>query len=144
MHSDVTADWKLGDGNMDSRDRDGGPIEIQQFEDLQRRRATQQRRFFSRRPKKISNVIAQVVQQKGYAQVNAASERDKIWQAVVGEVATGTRVGNQRRGTLDIHVANSLLMQELTFRKEELITKLQSALPEAGIQQLRFRVGQVN
>jgi predicted nucleic acid-binding Zn ribbon protein len=93
---------------------------------------------------KFSNLIAQVVQQKGYAQVNAASERDKIWQAVVGEVATGTRVGNQRRGTLDIHVANSLLMQELTFRKEELITKLQSALPEAGIQQLRFRVGQVN
>ena len=122
----------------------GGPYDGRQFEDLERRRAMQQRRFFARRPKRIDNVIAQVVQQRGYCQIRAADERDQAWQAAAGEVASLTRVGSQRRGTLEVHVANSLLMQELTFRKEELISKLQTALPDAEIQQLRFRIGQIN
>ena len=114
-----------------------------QFEDLERRRTQQQRRFFARRPKQIGNVIAQVVQKRGYAQVRTANERDEAWQTAVGEVASATRVGSLRRGTLQIEVANSLLMQELTFRKEELLKKLNAALPDAKIKQLKFRVGQV-
>jgi len=116
----------------------------EQFSDLERRRATQQRRFFAGRPKRIDNVIAQVVQRRGYAQVRAASVREEAWQTVVGEVASATQVGSLRRGTLEIQVANSLLMQELTFRKEELLTKLNAVLPDTEIKQLRFRVGQVN
>lgn len=114
----------------------------EQFADFERRRAAQQRRFYARRPKRIDNVLAQVVQKRGYAQVRAAGERDEVWQAIAGEVASTTRVGALRRGTLEILVPNSLLMQELTFRKEELLTKLQKALPEAGIKQLKFRFGQ--
>lgn len=116
----------------------------EQFEDLERRRAAQQRRFYARRPKRIDNVLAQVVQKRGYAQVRAAGERDEAWAAAAGEVASATRVGVLRRGTLEILVGNSLMMQELTFRKEELISKLQTALPDEGIKQLRFRVGQIN
>ncbi len=97
-----------------------------QFEDLERRRTQQQRRFFARRPKQIGNLLAQVVQRRGYAQVRTANERDEAWQTAVGEVASATRVGSLRRGTLQIEVANSLLMQELTFRKEELLRKLQT------------------
>lgn len=116
----------------------------EQFQDLERRRASQQRRFFARRPKRIDNVLAQVVQRRGYAQVRAAGERDEAWQSAVGQFASATKVGALRRGTLEIRVENSLLMQELTFRKEELLGKLQTAMPDAGIKQLRFRVGQVN
>lgn len=116
----------------------------EQFGDLERRRASQQRRFYARRPKRIDNVLAQVVQKRGYAQVRAAGERDEAWAVAVGEVAPATRVGAIKRGTLEIQVSNSLMMQELTFRKEELISKLQAALPDAGIKQLRFRVGQIS
>ncbi len=115
----------------------------QQFEDLDRRRGAQQRRFFARQPKRIDNVLAQIVQRRGYAQVRAAGERDEAWEQAVGDVASATRVGALKRGTLEVVVAHSLLMQELTFRKEELLSKLQTALPDAGIKQLRFRVGQV-
>jgi len=115
----------------------------EQFEDFERRRTTQQRRFFARKPKRIDNVLAQVMQRKGYAQIKAGSERDEAWIQAAGEVASATRVGALRRGVLQIEVANSLQMQELTFRKEELIAKLQTALPDAGIKQLKFRVGQV-
>lgn len=116
----------------------------EQFEDLERQRATQQRRYFARKPKRISNVLAQVMQRKGYAQIKTGSERDEAWAEAAGELASTTRVGALRRGVLQIEVANSLLMQELTFRKEELIKKLQTALPDAGIKQIKFRIGRVN
>lgn len=114
------------------------------FDDLERRRQSQQRRFYARSPKRIDNVLAQLVQRRGYAQVRQAGERDQAWNEAVGEVASATRVGALKRGTLEIQVANSLLMQELTFRKEQLLNQLQSALPDDGIKQLRFRVGTVN
>jgi len=78
----------------------------EQFDELDRRRGVEQRRYFARRPKRIDNVIAQVVQQRGYAQVRAAGERDEAWEQAAGEVASETRVGALRRGTLEIHVAN--------------------------------------
>jgi predicted nucleic acid-binding Zn ribbon protein len=116
-----------------------------QFDDFQQRRDREERRYFARRPKQIKNILAQVVQQRGYAQVRVAGERDAAWAQAAGEVtAAATRVGTLRRGTLEILVTNSLLMQELTFRKEALINQLQAALPDAGIKQIKFRVGQVH
>ena len=46
--------------------------------ELDRRRATQQRRFYARRPKRIGNVVAQLVQRKGYAQIRAAVIEKKL------------------------------------------------------------------
>ncbi len=116
--------------------------EFEELEDLERRRASHQRWFNARRPKQIGNVIAQLVQRKGYAQVRAAGERDEAWQEAAGsQLAPSTRVAGIRRGVFEVLVANSLMMQELTFRKEELLASLQDRLPEAGIQQLRFRLG---
>lgn len=113
--------------------------------DLERRRSSHRRWFNSKRPKTIGNVIAQVVQRRGYAQVRAAGERDDAWLAAVGaELAKSTRLGAVRRGVVEIFVANSLLMQELTFRKEELVACLQEAMPETDVRQIKFRVGQVS
>ena len=117
----------------------------EELSDLERRRQSHRKWFYAKRPKPIGNVIAQVVQRRGYAQVRAAGERDEAWQAAVGEeLATMTQVGGVRRGVMEIVVANSLLMQELTFRKEDLLASLQQALPEAAIKQIRFRVGQIS
>lgn len=114
------------------------------FADLERRRASHRRWSYARRPKRIDNVIAQLVQRRGYAQVRAAGERDAAWQTAAGEqLAASTQVGGIRRGVFEVLVANSLLMQELTFRKEQLLAHLQDALPEAGIRQLRFRVANI-
>ncbi|MCG8450707.1 MAG: DUF721 domain-containing protein [Pirellulales bacterium] len=115
-----------------------------EFEDLERRRASHQRWFYAERPKRINNVIAQLVQRKGYAQARTAGECDAAWQAVVGEMAADTRMGNIRRGVLEVLVANSLVMQELTFRKEELLARLQEALPKMNIRQVKFRIGQIS
>jgi len=128
--------------NKSSRNFGPGDAEFEELQDLERRRASHQRWFNARRPKQIGNVIAQLVQRKGYAQVRAAGERDEAWQEAVGEPwVPSTRVAGIRRGVFEVLVANSLMMQELTFRKEELLSSLQDKLPEEGIKQLRFRLG---
>jgi len=118
--------------------------EFEELQDLERRRASHQRWFNAKRPKQIGNVIAQLVQRKGYAQVRAAGERDEAWRKSVGEpLVVSTRVAGIRRGVFEVLVANSLMMQELTFRKEELLSDLRDRLPEEGIKQLRFRLGNI-
>jgi predicted nucleic acid-binding Zn ribbon protein len=124
-------------------------LAAERLAELDQRRATQQRRFYARRPKRIANVVAQLVQRKGYAQIRAAGEREEAWREAVqqqgGEQwAAATRVAGLRRGVFAVQVANSLLMQELTFQKEPLLKRLQDALPEDGIKQIKFSVGQIS
>ncbi len=112
-----------------------------------RRKAAQRRNFFARQPQRIDRVVAQLVQRKGYAQIRATGAREEAWQKALAELikpewVTSTQVGGLRRGVFEVMVADSLLMQELTFYKEELLAKLQQALPEEKIKQVRFKVKQ--
>jgi predicted nucleic acid-binding Zn ribbon protein len=114
--------------------------------DLDRRRAVLRRSHLARRPKRLGNVIAQLVQRKGYAQIRAASEREAAWKSALeqhgaGQWGDSTRVAGLKRGVFEVQVANSLLMQELTFRKEPLLASLQDALPEDTFKQIRFSIG---
>jgi hypothetical protein len=52
-------------------------------------------------------------------------------------------VGAVRRGTLEVLVANSTLLQELGFQKKALLESLGQLLPDEKIQNLRFKVGNV-
>ncbi len=124
-------------------------LAAERLAELDQRRATQQRRYYARRPKRIGNVVAQLVQRKGYAQIRAAGEREEVWrEALQGQGRdqwiAATRVAGLRRGVFQVQVANSLLMQELTFQKEPLLKRLQDALPEDGIKQIKFSVGQIS
>ena len=56
-------------------------------------------------------------------------------------VAEYTRVGLLRRGTLEVVVANSTLVQELGFQKHMLLRKLAALLPDEGIENLRSAWG---
>ena len=113
--------------------------------DFHNRGELQRRRFHGHQPKRVADVIAQVVQRRGHAQVRAAREWDDAWRTTAGvEFAKVTQAGALRRGTLEITAANSLVMQELTFEKDRLLAAIQAALPAAGIKQLRFKVGQIN
>jgi predicted nucleic acid-binding Zn ribbon protein len=112
--------------------------------DFAQHREAAKRYFHGRAPKPIGKVLAQLVSRRGYAQIRAAGERDEAWQKVAGaELARMTQVSALRRGVFEVLVANSLLMQELTFRKETLLADLQAALPDAGVKQLKFKVGRV-
>ena len=124
----------------------------EQLADLDKRREVQRGRHYARQPKRLGNVVAQLVQRRGYAAIRAAGARDDAWLAVVSEVmegnsdawASSTRVAGLRRGTLEIQVANSLLMQELTFQKQMLIQRIQEKLPDEKIKQIKFTIGRVS
>ncbi len=95
--------------------------------------------------KPIATVMRKLMAQRGYAAIQATSELHEKWSEIVGEVlAKMTCPGNVSRGTLQVVVSDSGAMQELSFRKKQILAALKSKLPEAKIEDLRFRVGKVN
>ena len=97
-----------------------------------------------RGPQAIGNVLSELMSRRGYARVQSASTYETAWREAAGPLAaTYTRVGQLRRGTLEVVVANSTLVQELGFQKHTLLKSLAVHLPDEGIENLRFRVGNV-
>ncbi len=113
------------------------------IDDIERTRSDQH--YVPRaRPKKMGDVVAQLLARRGYAQETTAADVVAAWRSAAGEkVASQTRVGAIRRGTLEVTVANSAVSQELTFRKTQLVADLVRALPEHKIKSIRFRTGNV-
>jgi predicted nucleic acid-binding Zn ribbon protein len=109
------------------------------------RRGREQRRHYARRPKRIADVLAQLITARGYGRIQANAAFTAAWQQAAGpELARFTRPGQIRRGQLEVTVANSTIVQELTFQKERILATLQAALPDARIRDLRFRLGPVH
>jgi len=93
-------------------------------------------------PQHIGNVLSELMARRGLARVQAASAYEAAWGAAVGDLAARySRVGGLRGGRLEVVVANSTLLQELTFQKSQLLSALGQLLPEQGIRDLRFRLG---
>ncbi len=81
---------------------------------------------------------------RGYGRVQSAANYDAAWREAAGPLAAKyTRPGLLRRGTLEVVVAHSALVQELGFQKRTLLDSLARLLPDEGIENLRFRVGSV-
>lgn len=109
------------------------------------RREREQRRFHARRPKKLADVLAMLITKRGYGRLQAGADMQSAWQSAVGEaLGRFTRVGQLRRGQLEITVANSAVLQELTFQKQQILAQLQRELADSKIRALRFRVGAIN
>ncbi|MCH2126000.1 MAG: DUF721 domain-containing protein [Pirellulaceae bacterium] len=105
----------------------------------------QQNQRFSAMPKRIDNVVSRLMTRKGYAREQANDELIDVWKTIVGDsMVRDSRPGNFRRGTLQVSVRNSIVLQELTFRKRELMRELSRLLPQMKIQQIRFNVGNLD
>lgn len=113
------------------------------WNDLERRAQSHKRWFYRQQPKKVADVMSQLIQRRGYAQVRSLGEWNDAWAAAANAFIAVTEVGQLRRGVLEVTAANSLVMQELGFEKERILKELQTARPDAGLKQLRFRVGKI-
>lgn len=80
---------------------------------------------------------------RGYAQLGANEECNNAWKEVVGKLEKFSRATEVKRGVLQVIVSNSVVMQELTIRKAELISAMVAKLPNHKIKDLRFRVGSI-
>ncbi|MBN2294802.1 MAG: DUF721 domain-containing protein [Pirellulales bacterium] len=98
----------------------------------------------SRGAQPIGDILAELMARKGFARARGEEAYQAAWQEAVGEpVAQYTRTGKLRRGLLEIIVANSMLIQELTFQKVGLLKSINQKLPDEKIRDFRFKVGPV-
>ncbi len=96
-------------------------------------------------PQRIGNLLSELMARRGFARVQSAAALETAWRQAAGPLAAQyTRVGSIRRGTLEINVANSTLIQELGYQKHNILAALQELLPDERIKNIRFRTGNIN
>lgn len=106
---------------------------------------TKRRQQKVREPQKIANVLSQLLARRGYAQERSLAEQEDAWRAIVGpDIARQTKPGLVRRGVWEVYVRHSTLLQELSFRKRELLEKVAESLPGRKVRDFKFRVGPVS
>jgi predicted nucleic acid-binding Zn ribbon protein len=97
------------------------------------------------RPKPIGSIMAELMARRGYARLQATSTFADAWSAAAGpQLGKFSKAGNVRRGVLEVFVANSTMLQEVTFQKANLIKKLAELAPDQNISDLKFRVGNIS
>lgn len=104
----------------------------------------ERRRVYQRRLKKPSGVLGQVMAHRGVAQQQISNELAERWSQIVGISFAGhTRLGNLKRGVLEVYVTNSMICQQLSFKKQTILNQLEEQLPNNKIRDLRFRIGSI-
>ena len=93
----------------------------------------------------IGSVLSELLARTNFARLRSDAALLEAWQQVLGNgpEAAHSRPVSIKGGKLEVIVANSTLLQELTFRSDELLTALKGQLPQLGLRGLRFRVGKL-
>jgi hypothetical protein len=99
-----------------------------------------------RGPRVLSEILGELFAARGYGRLRAASELEEVWNLAVGEPhCHQTRLGDVRRGVLNVTVTHPTLLEELNaFHKPALLQALRVSALGASIRDIRFRVGPVD
>lgn len=111
--------------------------------DLQRLLANSRPIGSARGPQPISEILSRLMARRGYGNQQIGYEWSEAWSTVAGSQAVKTRAGKFQRGVLEVIVKNSAVLQELTFRKKQLLQSMQEHAPHFHVKDLRFRVGEI-
>ncbi|UCD31377.1 MAG: DUF721 domain-containing protein [Desulfobacterales bacterium] len=92
----------------------------------------------------IGSVIHNVLKTyRGAPDGNLARVWD-LWDSTVGEnIAANAQPEAFKGKILLVHVTSSVWMQHLQFLKEDIINKINEALGETFIEEIKFKIGQV-
>lgn len=94
-------------------------------------------------PRRIGSILNQLMARRGYGQVESSAGLQQSLATAVGKpLSESVRAGNVRRGILHIFASDSTSMQELAFKKRQILRQLQQDHPEAGITEIRTKIGQ--
>jgi len=95
-------------------------------------------------PQRIADVLSELISRRGYAREQSGGVDRAVWSEVAGpQLAAHTRVGELKRGVLEIFAANNMVLSELGFHKARLLAELTPRLPQIKLTGLRFKVGQM-
>jgi hypothetical protein len=97
-------------------------------------------------PRRVSDVLGELFTTRGYGRLRASKELEEAWNGAVGEPGCRqTRIGEVRRGVLNVTVAHSTLLEELAaFQKPALLAALRRNAPGTVIHDIRFRLGPID
>jgi predicted nucleic acid-binding Zn ribbon protein len=91
-------------------------------------------------PKSIDLVLDALIAQLGIKQKLDQYGIIPLWPEIVGaQIAKVTDVERIENGVLFIHVTNAPWRSELTFRRKEILTKIQQMMHSDVIKEIRFR-----
>jgi predicted nucleic acid-binding Zn ribbon protein len=98
-----------------------------------------------RGPKPLGDILGELFATRGFGRLRAQTELEAAWNAAVGEPACRqTRLGEVRRGVLNVTVAHPVLLEELAaFQKPALLAALRQNAPGTVVHDIRFRVGPI-
>ena len=92
-------------------------------------------------PQSIGRLVSRLMTRSGYGRERASESLAEAWsQAAPVELAATSRPGLVRRGVLEVFVTHSAHVQELGFRKQDVLARLRAALPDAGITDIRCKL----
>lgn len=95
-----------------------------------------------RGPEHLAEVLSRLFTAKGWGRRQDRLHLEKAWAEAAPEFATHTRVGQLRKGVLEVLVDSAVLLQELThYHRRRLLEQLRKRLPNTSLTDLRFRVG---
>ncbi len=96
-----------------------------------------------RGPKPLADILGELFAARGFSRLQARKELEDAWNAAVGDPAwRQTKLGEVKRGVLQVTVAHSALLEELAaFRKSELLAAIRERVSGTVVHDIRFRVG---
>jgi predicted nucleic acid-binding Zn ribbon protein len=94
-------------------------------------------------PELLGEVLSRLFTARGWGRRQGRLHLEKAWADAVGpEHALHSRVGNLRRGVLEVEVDSAILLQELAhYHKRRLLEQLRGKLPGNTLTDIRFRAG---
>jgi predicted nucleic acid-binding Zn ribbon protein len=97
-------------------------------------------------PKPVADILSELFAARGFSRLRALKELEDVWNEAVGEPGCRqTKIGEVRRGILNVTVAHSALLEELrAFQKPTLLAILRENVSGATIHDIRFRLGPVD
>jgi hypothetical protein len=84
--------------------------------------------------KSISSIIDRLMLEKGYSAQQSRDLIEEQWRLAVGSLLSSqSKVGQIKRGVLQIFAANEIVRSELEFEKSKALRLLQAELPTMRI-----------
>ena len=91
--------------------------------------------------KSVSRILDRLFLEKGYAAEQSRELICEQWELAVGiNLSSQSKVGQIRRGVLNVFAANEIVRSELEFQKSKALKCLQTALPAMQIKGVKILV----
>ena len=97
-----------------------------------------------RGPKRLGEVVGRLVARKGYVDDLGEEQRLSAWRDAAGTLAAHSRPGRMNRGALEVLVRNSVVLQEITFQKANILGRLRERPEWRTLVEIRFKVGTID